>query len=128
MQNIGTRVAALRVGKQVSQRELADRCGVSQPTIANIERGRTTEVKGYVLEALARELSVSSKFILEGVKSEHDHETTMLNTELSHIFWELNQTDRDTIMTVARAMHGKKPAKPHKNLPVIPKKIARLQN
>lgn len=56
MSTIATRVTALRTAKQIRQRELAKRCGVAQATIANIERGRTTEIKGFVLEALAREL------------------------------------------------------------------------
>jgi transcriptional regulator with XRE-family HTH domain len=48
MEAIKDRVKALRLGLVMTQSELARRCEVTQPSIANIERGRTTEIKGYL--------------------------------------------------------------------------------
>ena len=105
MQDIGGRVRSLRTGMQISQRDLAKKCGLSQPTIANIERGRTTELKGYVLEALARELNTTQGFILNGPDSIDDHESVMMETEINAIFKSLSMEERETVLKVLRAMH-----------------------
>lgn len=114
MNEIGKRVTTLRTAMQISQRELAKRCGISQPTVANIERGRTLELKGYVLEALSRELNTSSLFILEGADSADAHEDTMMLTEIEKIFRKLDTHDKETVITVIRAMASKRPPEPLK--------------
>lgn len=109
MSTIATRVTALRTAKQISQRELAKRCGVAQPTIANIERGRTTEIKGFVLEALSKELGCTADFILNGVDSSENHEVEMRITELASIFKTLPLEEQETFLRVIRAMQKKPP-------------------
>lgn len=111
MNEVGKRVATLRKAMRISQRELSARCEISQPTVANIERGRTHEVKGYVLEALARELNTSTGFILYGAETEDDHEDTMMITEITHIFRKLTRQEKDTVITVVRAMAQQKQLK-----------------
>lgn len=113
MDTIAHRFAALRAAKQLSQRKLAELCGVSQPTIANIERGRTTEIKGYVLEALAKELSTTSDYILHGVDNDLDHEYVMMTAELAALFRELSTEDRYAVLRTARGMHQNAKSHPH---------------
>lgn len=113
MNTIALRIAALRAAKQISQRKLADLCGVSQPTIANIERGRTNEIKGYVLESLARELSTTSDYILHGVDTNFDHEYVMMAAEMQALFRDLEPEDRAVLLRTARGLHQSAKAHPH---------------
>lgn len=96
---------ALRTGLAMTQAELARRCEVTQPSIANIEGGRTTEIKGYLLERLARELHTTPAYILQGAKSEDDHEATMLQAELVAIFAKLAPEDQQALIRSARGMY-----------------------
>jgi transcriptional regulator with XRE-family HTH domain len=105
MDAIKDRVKALRLGLVMTQSELARRCDVSQPSIANIERGRTTEMKGYLLERLARELNTTATYILTGAKSEDDHEASMLQAELVAIFAKLPPEDQQALIRSARGMY-----------------------
>jgi transcriptional regulator with XRE-family HTH domain len=105
MDAIKDRVKALRLGLVMTQSELARRCEVTQPSIANIERGRTTEIKGYLLERLARELNTTPGYILTGAKSEDDHEASMLQAELVAIFAKLPPEDQQALIRSARGMY-----------------------
>lgn len=104
MKNIGPRVKALRLSKRLNQQELADRCGVSQPAINKIETGKTLTVKGYVLEALARELSSTTTYILNGSSSADKMEHDMLMAEMTAIFRDLPMQDKETLLRMARGI------------------------
>ena len=104
METIGARVRMLRMSKNLSQNRLAELCGVSQPTIANIERGRTTEVKGYVLSALARVLISTEQFILHGVDGDDGHEADLMLAELSAIWRMQPLADKHALTRAARGM------------------------
>ena len=104
MNNIGPRVKALRLSKRLNQQELADRCGVSQPAINKIENGKTLTIKGYVLEALARELSSTTTYILQGASSADSMEHDMLMAEMTAIFRDLPMQDKETLLRMARGI------------------------
>lgn len=104
MEHIGPRVKALRVSKRLNQQELADRCGISQPAINKIETGKTKSVKGYVLEALARELSSTTTYILKGSESADSMEHDMMMAEMSAIFRDLPLADKDALLRMARGI------------------------
>lgn len=111
METIKERVKALRLGLRLSQTELANRCGVTQPSIANIERGRTTEIKGFLLDALAKELNTTPTYILNGASSQHDHELSMMQAEITSIFAKLSPDDQAALLRTARGMLNTKQAK-----------------
>ena len=119
MSTIGERVTALRTSRRLSQRKLAELCGVSQPTIANIERGRTIEIKGYVLDALAIALNTSASYVLHGVLSENEHEASMYAVELSAIYKRLQPADQDTLLRMARTMLQSVSAPSHVSSPFL---------
>lgn len=110
MQTIGSRVKALRVSKHLNQKQLAALVGVSQPAIAKIENGKTVNVKGYVLDALASALSSTPAFILRGSSDSSEHEQAMLSAEMSAIFSSLTLRDKETIIRIARSMCNDKVA------------------
>jgi len=103
MPTIGKRVAALRAARQISQQALADEIGVSQPTIANIERGRTLEIKGFVLEALAGALNNTPRYILEG-EQQGGADDAATQAELVGIWKKLPGPLRDTLLQTARGL------------------------
>lgn len=108
MQTIGNRVKSLRISKHLNQQQLADRVGVTQPAIAKIEKGVTKNVKGYVLEALSRELSSTTSYLLNGAANGDDHENEMICAEMAAIFKDLKLDDKEVLVRIARNMVGEK--------------------
>ena len=111
MQSTGTRVKALRVSKRLNQQQLADAVGVTQPAIAKIETGKTKELSGRVLEALARELASTPSYILHGAQDSDDHEHSMISAEMATIFRVLSLSDKEVILRVARTLVSEKQPK-----------------
>ena len=103
MESIGQRVARLRASRQISQAKLAEEVGCAQPTIANIERGRTTQIKGYVLQALASALGTTPEHILDG-GTQGDTEDSSLQAELIRIWHKLPKGHRETLLQTARGL------------------------
>lgn len=103
MDSIARRVAGLRAARQITQAQLAVEVGVSQPTIANIERGRTTEIKGYVLTRLAAALNTTTHYILHG-GIQGDSDAAALQAELIGIWAKLPQGHKDTLLQTARGL------------------------
>ena len=110
MQTIGNRVKSLRISKRLNQQQLADKVGVTQPAIAKIENGKTKNIKGYVLEALSRELSSTAAYILNGATDGDDHENEMICAEMAAIFRDLKLDDKEVLVRIARNMVSEKPA------------------
>ena len=109
MQTIGSRVKSLRISKRLNQQQLADLVGVSQPAITKIESGVTKNIKGYVLEALARSLSSTTTYILKGAENGDHHESEMIIAEMSALFKDLKLEDKEVLVRIARGMAGEKP-------------------
>lgn len=63
MQNVGKRIKQLRIENGLSQKELAERVGVAQNTLAQYEKG-TSRTSLDVLVRLAVELETTTDFIL----------------------------------------------------------------
>jgi len=103
VESIGQRVARLRASRQVSQYQLATEVGCAQPTIANIERGRTTQIKGCVLQALASALGTTPDYILNG-GAQGDTDEPSLQAELVSIWRKLPQAHRETLLQTARGL------------------------
>ena len=104
MSTIGKRVASLRAARLISQAQLAAEIGVTQPTIANIERGRTLVPKGYVLEKLAKSLNTTGRYILEGEASEGGVVSAATEAELVGIWHKLPPPHQDTLLQTARGL------------------------
>ena len=104
MHDIGKRVKSLRVSKRLTQVELASRLGIKQSSLAYIENGRTKTVKGTTLDALARELSSTTGYILNGSVSSDHHEDEMLQAEMTAIFRDLTITDKEMLLRLARGI------------------------
>lgn len=104
MSSIASRIRTLRTGRQLSQAKLAEEVGCSQPTIANIERGRTLEIKGYVLARLAAVLHTTPEFILKGGDGPEAIDGAADEAELLGTFRKLSPDDRAVLLRQARGM------------------------
>lgn len=104
MDTIGSRVRALRLAKQLNASELARRVQIAQPSLYNIETNKTKQIKGYVLDALARELNTTTGYILTGADSSQDHEASMMLAEIQAIFRTLSPDDKEKLLRDARGL------------------------
>ena len=122
MDTIGSRIEALRVSKGLKGSELARRVGIAQPSLHNIESNKTKQIKGYVLDALARELNTTTGYILTGAESHQDHEEAMMLAEIKAIFRALSSEDKEKLLRDARglALTAKTPASPVNPFPQVP--------
>ncbi len=85
MDNLQKRIKATRVSLGLSQAILAEKTGVSQPTVANWENGSHVPRQG-VLEKIADELGVSSLWLLSGTREGDDIPASLyLRTPIRHI-------------------------------------------
>lgn len=67
MSPLGFRIRELRLARQWSQAQLAEKVGVRQATISGLETGRTRRVDLDTIDALARALGVQPGELLERV-------------------------------------------------------------
>jgi len=124
MDTIGGRIKILRESKRLNTSELARRVGIKQPSLYNIENNRTKTINGYVLDALARELSTTTGYILTGAETNQDHESSMMLAEVQAIFRTLNAADQEKLVRAARglaltASPAPSPLNPFPGLPVL---------
>lgn len=85
MPNLHSRIKQHRKKLGLSQADMADRCGVSQPTIANWERGGHAPRKD-ALEKIAHCLGVDSIWLLSGeLPAGRNPVRQHLNTPIRHI-------------------------------------------
>lgn len=69
---MGRRIAAMRERRDMTQQELAEKAGLTQATVARIEKNRKTRVQLASIEALASALEVSLDYVVWG-KGELTH-------------------------------------------------------
>jgi transcriptional regulator with XRE-family HTH domain len=111
MSSIGKRVAALRTARGLSQAELARRIKIAQPSLHDIESGKTKTLRGETLANLCRELNVQPDAILKGTTGNRP-ETLLLESELIATWRSLSEADQEHLMAIARALASARPKPP----------------
>ncbi len=115
---IAARIIALRQARGLSTTELARSCGISQPSMHNIESGRTKTLRGRTLAELARVLGASPDVILgKGSFTEAElHEAELLS-----LWRSLGDSQHQNILSIMRSLVGatqpSNPAPPHIGAP-----------
>ena len=71
--HIGKKVYRLRRERQLSQKELADRAGISQPVISRLETDERSNVNADVLKRLAKALGCTTDYLV-GMYEDEDSE------------------------------------------------------
>jgi transcriptional regulator with XRE-family HTH domain len=112
MSDVGKRVRALRKTLGLTQVILAQKVGVSQPAISDIESGDTKSMMGPTLSKLAKVLGTNADWLLTGKGTPNRTQDTGLSeSELLELFRAMNDADREALLQVARSMHkGGSPA------------------
>ena len=62
--HIGKKVYKLRMEKKWTQKELADRAGISQPIISRLETDERSNVNASVLKGLAKALGCTTDYLV----------------------------------------------------------------
>ena len=83
MPSLGDRILLLRRHKHWTQKQLADKVGLSPNTIARVERNLVDTLRGDTIAKLARALATSTDYLL-GLSEEPDIPSEMSPTELVH--------------------------------------------
>jgi transcriptional regulator with XRE-family HTH domain len=86
---IGTQLAQLRKEKGITQAELAERLGISQPMASDYERGKL-RLHGELIVQLSEILGVSADQIL-GIQTSQQPKGTIKNRRLNHRLQAIDQ-------------------------------------
>jgi transcriptional regulator with XRE-family HTH domain len=108
MPSIAARVIALRQARGMSTTDLARACGISQPSMHNIESGKTKTLRGKTLAELARVLGANPEMILgKGSFTEAQlHEAEMLS-----LWRALDGDQHRNILAIMQGLAGTKSAR-----------------
>lgn len=103
---IGSRIVALRTARGMSQPELARQIGIKQPSLHNIETGKTVTLRGATLAGLCRVLNVHPEAILGGgsAPTAGQREAMLHESEIIAIWRSLTPGDQDHLLAIARAL------------------------
>lgn len=86
----------------MSPSELARAIGIKQPSMHNIESGKTKKLRGDTLAGLCRVLNISPEALLAG--AHQSSESLLHESELTAIWRRLTPEDRDHLLAIARAL------------------------
>jgi hypothetical protein len=81
--------------------------GIKQPSLHNIESGKTVTLRGATLAGLCRALGVTPDMILKGGTASPSPETMLYEQELLSAWRQMTQKDQDHLLAIARALRDK---------------------
>lgn len=64
IKEIGERICAIRTARNLSQRELANRIGLTHATISRYENGKFDDIKIPIIQSICKTLNISTAYIL----------------------------------------------------------------
>lgn len=113
-------VVKLREDRGLSTTELARQAGITQPSMHNIESGKTKNLRGPTLVGLCRALNVSPEVLL-GKRRPPPIEAVLQEAELLTLWRTLSDENRKHLLATARAFATKpRPDKPGRPLALPP--------
>lgn len=106
--SMADRIRALRKELSLSQPELAKRCQISQPSLSNIESGKTVELAGTTLANLCRVLRSTPDYIVFGRGPAHPESVSVPEHVRDFMLWyaELPTERQQQIFDIARVVVG----------------------
>lgn len=112
LSTVGGRVQKLREARKWSQAALAKSAGISQPTLANFERGKTRGGLALTIAKLAKALGVDPEWLRTGKGNPTRHlDARTDEQEALVIYRTLSEEAREGWMAAGRAMVTRKPKK-----------------
>ena len=107
MKTIGERIVDLRESKNMKQKVLAKRLGITAGQLSRIEKGETTTLSSDILIGLTKEFSVSADYIL-GLTPVRDNNHELSELHLTEKACEKlirNEIDGDTLSSLTEHEH-----------------------
>ena len=105
MDSIGKRVKALRKSAGLTQAQLADLVGITQPSLSSIESDQSTKIRAATMNGLADALRTTTQYILFGREDGRSLENEIEQAELAHIYEDLPPDRRAQLLGFARGLH-----------------------
>lgn len=96
----GKRIVAMRKAKKLTQVELARRSGLSQPTISDLETGKTQEVGASTLLRIAAVLETNPAYLMSGKGNPNDKTPAGSEAEVIALYAKLNESNQSAAMAV----------------------------
>lgn len=106
---MGERIRALREGRGVKPADLARSIGIKQPSLFDIESGRTKGLRGNTLTRLCEELRTTADFLLHGTMTAGSLELAAMEAELTYTIRTLTPERRVALIEYARFLMAQQP-------------------
>lgn len=105
--NIGGRIRHMREKRGMSQPELADVIGIRQPSLSDIESGKSKSPSAINLLKIAHALDANPWWLMTGRGHEDSLESAELK-EWSEIYETLSDEKRRALLAAAKVLAGEK--------------------
>lgn len=93
---LGQNIKRIRTNKDMTQKELSNKSGLSQSTITEIEKGTRQNLRADNLSKIATALNVSTNELL-GIEEDKEYEIVDMESAIDFIFSEDNNLELDNI-------------------------------
>lgn len=104
MENIGGRVKALRMAQGWSQTEAATHLSIKQPSLADIESGKTKSLAGLTLATMCRVFHTTAEYLMFGTAPHEDPELPLIEAEMLYMLRGMSPERRSALLESARGM------------------------
>lgn len=108
---MGDRVRQLRLRHGLKAVDLARAIGIKQPSVFDIESGRTKTLRGNTLARLCEELRTTADFLLYGATGSVGIELATMEAELTYTVRALSPDRRVALIEYARFLMAQEPGK-----------------
>lgn len=109
MEHIGKRIEALRLARGWSQSEAARQLEMTQPSLSDIESGKTKALKGITLAMLCRVFHTTAEYVYFGANGADDPELPLIESELVYMARVLTPDRRKTALDSIRGIFRGQP-------------------
>lgn len=104
--NISTRLRELRKSMGLTQEQLAEKSGVSQAAISNIERGGNTSYRAHILFKIAAALETTPEYLMYGHGSQSIDNAD--DSELLGLVKTLDEDQKAMLLQLAKTIFNQK--------------------
>lgn len=104
MSSIGSRIKALRKAHGLSQVEAAKRMQITQPSLSDIENGKTVELRGPTLAHICKAFHTTAEYVVFGTGESGDEEEPLIEAELLYMARRLDPVARAAMLHAARGI------------------------
>ncbi|PRR70876.1 helix-turn-helix domain-containing protein [Clostridium thermopalmarium] len=90
---------SLKIGKKFTQKNLADKIGISRSFLGDIESGRTIPNEE-TIKKIAKAMEVSPEYLLSGTVEKHPGELEELDKELKELYPKIKKLPKEELQKI----------------------------